>query len=204
MSKITKQLWQNKDYRKKQIEAHKGHKFSKETKKRMSEARKGKKCPWAGKYKKTEDHKRKLSEVHKGMKKPWAGKYKRTLETRKHMSEQMKKSGRKPPSQLGMKGSKSGGWKGGVTKKNTLIRNSREFDLWRKSVFARDNYTCQKTGKKGGELHPHHIQNFAQFPELRFVVSNGITLSEKSHKKFHRIYGTKNNTKKQIKEFLEN
>ena len=204
MSEVTSKLWKNKKYQEKQTEAHRGHKPSKETRKRMSKAQRGTKKPGAGKYKKSEEHKKKLSESHKGKKKPWAGKYKRNKETRKRMSEMMKKSGRKPPSQLGMKGSKSGGWKGGITKKNALIRSSREFDLWRKSVFARDNYTCQKTGKKGGELHPHHIQNFAQFPELRFVVSNGITLSEKSHKKFHRIYGTKNNTKKQIKEFLEN
>jgi len=37
---------------------------------------------------------------------------------------------------------------------------------------------------------------------LRFAIDNGITLSEQSHKEFHKIYGKENNTKKQLKEFL--
>ena len=36
------------------------------------------------------------------------------------------------------------------------------------------------------------------------VEKNGITLSEKSHKDFHILYGKKNNTEDQIKEFLSN
>jgi hypothetical protein len=94
-------------------------------------------------------------------------------------------------------------WQGGITPLNKQIHQSDEYKQWRTSVFERDNYTCQKTGIKGGKLHPHHIKNFSQFPELRFNVDNGITLSEESHIKFHKIYGRKNNSKKQIKEFTE-
>jgi len=74
--------------------------------------------------------------------------------------------------------------------------------LWKDSVFARDGYTDQKTGIKGGKLVAHHIQNFAQYPELRLAIDNGITLSIKSHREFHKIYGRKNNTKEQLEEFL--
>ncbi len=74
--------------------------------------------------------------------------------------------------------------------------------LWRKVIFERDNFTCQKTGIKGGKLHPHHINNFADFSELRTSIENEITLSQKSHKEFHKIYGNKNNTRSQLKEFL--
>jgi len=94
--------------------------------------------------------------------------------------------------------------KGGITPMNAKIRNSIEFRLWRESVFARDNWTCQKTGIKGGKLHPHHIQNFAQYPELRFAIDNGITLSKKSHEEFHKKYGRRNNTLEQLNEFLLN
>jgi len=93
-------------------------------------------------------------------------------------------------------------WKGGITPENTKIRNSIQFSLWREAVFARDNWTCQKTKKRGVKLHAHHIQNFAQCPELRFAIDNGITLSEDSHNQFHKKYGRKNNNKQQINEFL--
>ena len=102
------------------------------------------------------------------------------------------------------KGEKSPLWKGGVTKKNFLIRSEIEFRLWREAVFARDNWTCQKTGERGGKLHAHHIQNFSQFLELRFAIDNGITFSDKAHIEFHKKYGRKNNTKEQLEEFLAN
>jgi len=102
-----------------------------------------------------------------------------------------------------LKGHKAPGWKGGVCHINALIRSSIEFRLWREAVFARDNWICQKTGIKGGALRPHHIKNFAQHPELRFAIDNGITLSDKSHKEFHKKYGIKNNNQEQLEEFLE-
>jgi len=101
------------------------------------------------------------------------------------------------------KGEKSYSWKGGITPKNKIIRRSIELRLWREAVFARDNFTDQKTKIRGGKLHAHHIQNFAQYPELRTSIENGITFSKESHKEFHKIYGIKNNTKEQIQEFLK-
>lgn len=100
-------------------------------------------------------------------------------------------------------GEKSPNWKGGVTPLHNKIRSSIENKLWIQSVFARDGYTCQKTGKRGGDLTAHHILNFAQYPELRFAIDNGITLSIKSHKEFHKKYGIKSNTREQLLEFLE-
>lgn len=102
-----------------------------------------------------------------------------------------------------LSGENSPRWKGGVTSENRKIRKGIEFRLWREAVFARDNWTDQKTGIKGGKLHPHHILNFAQYPELRFAIDNGITLSEKSHREFHKKYGIKNNTREQLEEFLD-
>jgi hypothetical protein len=102
---------------------------------------------------------------------------------------------------LWCRGEKNSQWKGGITPENKRIRNSIEYRLWRESVFARDNWTDQKTKIKGGKLHPHHIYNFSDYPDLRFAIDNGITFSEKTHKDFHRIYGNKNN-QDQINQFL--
>lgn len=96
----------------------------------------------------------------------------------------------------------SSNWKGGITPENERIRRTIEFRLWREAVFARDNFTCQKTKIKGDKLEAHHIKPFALFPELRFAIDNGITLSEKTHREFHKKYGRKNNNREQIDNFL--
>jgi 5-methylcytosine-specific restriction endonuclease McrA len=85
---------------------------------------------------------------------------------------------------------KSHNWQGGKTSEAKLIRRSAAWGKWRKAVFERDNYTCQHCGarsEKGKpvELHPHHIKQFAHFPELRFEISNGLTLCQPCHKKVH-------------------
>lgn len=64
---------------------------------------------------------------------------------------------------------------------NRRIRYSKKMQDWRIAVFERDNYTCQKCGKRGGYLQADHIKPFAYFPELRTVLSNGRTLCKPCH-----------------------
>lgn len=66
------------------------------------------------------------------------------------------------------------------------IRNSNEYAEWRKNVFERDQYTCKACGRKGGEINAHHIKHFAEYPELRLELSNGVTICKKCHRKVHR------------------
>ncbi len=101
------------------------------------------------------------------------------------------------------RGNKSVNWKGGISPINKIIRKSIDYRLWREAVFARDNWTCQKCGQRGGELHPHHIKNFSDFPELRFAIDNGITLCKGCHREFHNKYGGRNNTERQLEEFIQ-
>ena len=151
-----------------------GKQFSKKHRKKIGEALKKRVI--------TKEFREKMSRLNKGRH--------HSDKTRKIMSELHK-------------GNKSYLWKGGITPKNKKIRVSIEYRLWREAVFARDNWTCQKTEQRGGKLVAHHIQNFADFPELRFAIDNGITLSKKAHKEFHKIYGVDNNNKGQLEEFLE-
>ncbi len=93
-------------------------------------------------------------------------------------------SGRVRPELVKLKtGKNNPNWRGGVTPKNKRIRMSAKFSQWRKSVFERDNYTCQICKIKGGILHPDHIKQFAYYPNLRFELSNGRTLCKECHMK---------------------
>lgn len=77
-------------------------------------------------------------------------------------------------------------WNNGSSGERSRAWVSREYKAWRKAVFERDNYTCQKCGDtQGGNLNAHHIKPFAQYKELRYDVSNGITLCEKCHIEIH-------------------
>lgn len=66
-------------------------------------------------------------------------------------------------------------------------RSSAEYKLWRASVFSRDDFTCQLCGLRGVRLNAHHIKSYANHRELRYDVSNGVTLCEPCHKLVHRM-----------------
>lgn len=68
-------------------------------------------------------------------------------------------------------------------------RQCPEYKQWRRSVFERDGYRCQICGKRGGKLNAHHIKKYAYYPELRYTVSNGITLCYECHKAVHKERG---------------
>ncbi len=71
----------------------------------------------------------------------------------------------------------------GKSSENKLIRSSIEYKEWRRQVFERDDYTCHICGIKGGNLNANHIKKFADYPDLRFDPTNGITLCEWCHYK---------------------
>lgn len=98
-------------------------------------------------------------------------------------------------------------WKGGV-ERSRAERATYEYRIWRNEVFSKDSYRCCKCGTKSGEigrsveLNAHHIRNWRDNPDLRYDVANGITLCDVCHREFHSIYGKRNNTETQIKEFI--
>jgi 5-methylcytosine-specific restriction endonuclease McrA len=132
--------------RKKISDAHKGRKFTPERCEAMSKLRKGKKTIPCSPEKRL-----KLHETH-------------ILRREKHWN-----------------------WKGGVYDEFKNIRCSVEYRLWKSAVFEKDGHECQWCGAKE-YLEADHIQTFAEHPELRFAIDNGRVLCMDCHAKRHPEY----------------
>lgn len=85
--------------------------------------------------------------------------------------------------------------------KKRYVLGKQPMTKFRDGVYERDEYTCQTCGKVGGKLNAHHLDGWNWATNKRFDISNGITLCEKCHNKFHNTYGKGQNTKEQYVEF---
>lgn len=135
-----------------------GRKLSSEIKEKISKSNKGRKL--------SESTKQKMSNARKG-----------TKFTKEHLLNMSK--GRRGI----MTGPNHWNWKGG---QSMTIRKSAEYKDWRLAVFTKDGFACVGCGdNRGRNLQAHHIMSFADYPDLRFDVSNGITLCKQCHAKLH-------------------
>lgn len=99
-------------------------------------------------------------------------------------------------------------WKGGLVSEISRERKSKRYNLWRDSIYSRDNYTCVCCHKRGVPICAHHINSFARFQDMRYDLDNGVTLCENCHSPysengFHKIYGTVSFTEDDFYEFLK-
>jgi len=65
-----------------------------------------------------------------------------------------------------------------------MFRNFKDpqYKKWRISVYQRDKFMCQWPNCNSKfKLNAHHIKNWANYPGLRFEISNGITLCKYHH-----------------------
>jgi len=89
-----------------------------------------------------------------------------------------------------------------VHRKHKHLMDAKYYN-WRKKVFERDNHTCQKCGLVGGKLIAHHIEGWVNCEKKRFWVRNGATLCVSHHIRFHKMFGRKNNTRKQLQDYYK-
>jgi 5-methylcytosine-specific restriction endonuclease McrA len=151
-------------------EVHKGKILSEVTKRKISIAHKGKTL--------TDEHKRKIGLANSVKRRtPEENEHNRLKHLGKKFSEETKRK-----MSIARRKENNANWQGGITPIHAAIRNSKEYVLWRKAVFERDNHTCIWCGKRGGNLHADHIKPFAQYPELRFAIDNGRTLCIPCHR----------------------
>lgn len=64
-------------------------------------------------------------------------------------------------------------------------RTGLKYTSWQNAVLSRDKAACQRCGARNTELHAHHIKSWKDHPELRFEVSNGITVCAPCHWAIH-------------------
>jgi len=129
------------------------------------------------------------------------------------------------------KGETSQNWKGGVTSLHKYLRGC--ITQWKQDSFKKYNYKCDIT-KSSKNLNIHHFHNFSSILNETFIILNlpikedvgmynkselelivtkflelhnsllGICITSDEHQLFHSIYGRKNNTIEQYKEFKNN
>lgn len=135
-------------------------------------------------YKMSEETKRKISEANKGKQRtPEMVERMRVVSTGKtHSPETCKKISE---NHADLRGDKSHFWKGGKTKDTQILRCSAQYVAWRKAVFDRDGYTCKVCSAHGCALQAHHIIHVSDDITKSTDIDNGITLCKPCHAKEH-------------------
>lgn len=71
-----------------------------------------------------------------------------------------------------------------------LLADLYAWKKWAEAIYIKDNFTCQKCGKRGGRLHAHHLYMVSEYPEMAFDCDNGRTVCVPCHKAIHRYFRT--------------
>lgn len=75
------------------------------------------------------------------------------------------------------------GWRGYCSPEllgEIVERGDREVAVWRAAILHRDGHRCIRCGTEE-RLHAHHIVPWADAPELRLHLDNGLTLCAECH-----------------------
>lgn len=57
-------------------------------------------------------------------------------------------------------------------------------ESWRRAVLSRDGHACQQCGATEA-LRAHHVKPWADYPDLRYELANGLTLCDLCHRALH-------------------
>lgn len=156
-----------------------GRKLSDSHKLKMSLAKNGKPSNVIGRTWKLSDVKK--EDISNELKRQWKdgtrkGGWKLSDESKKKIGLA---TSRRPGTMLGRTQEKHWNWKGGISK-DVHSTSEPKYKEWRMSIFSRDNFECKICKEKVG-IQAHHILKWADYPELRYDINNGITLCLAHH-----------------------
>lgn len=146
-----------------------GKKQSIETRKKISNAHKGRKKPWAGKYKHS-----KLSERHKKN-------ISKGLTGRKQSEETKRKISKSLIGHKGLSGDKNPCWKGGISFEPYSVDWTKTL---KQSIRERDKYRCVLCGKPQDDIS--HCVHHIDYDKKNCNIDNLITLCSVCHGKTNK------------------
>lgn len=79
-----------------------------------------------------------------------------------------------------------------TARENHKIRISPSYKLFRNTVLARDDYTCQICGSTG-DVEAHHLYSFETTPAFRLNPNYAVCLCKKCHEQYHEIISDNHN-----------
>lgn len=84
-------------------------------------------------------------------------------------------------------------WKGGKNPEKREGYDKKKYNEWKHGVTLFYKGVCFITGSRE-KLQAHHLESWFTDPSKRYVISNGVLITEQIHKKFHSEYGSNTNT----------
>ena len=73
--------------------------------------------------------------------------------------------------------------------------------VWHDEVRKLADFTCQISGKRGGDLSAHHLASATRYPHLACDLSNGVCITRELHKEFHSEFGFRSFTPQDFQAF---
>ena len=110
-----------------------------------------------------------------------------TEKTKEYLSKISKGQHRSPDTEFkkgrkGLKGENSPSWNPNREEMRKNLRNDAEYLQWVIKVKKRDKGQCRLKNKDcSGYNIVHHIRDWKNYPELRYKLTNGITLCQAHH-----------------------
>ena len=126
-------------------------------------------------------HELKLNRDKPGRKNPWNQGLKGAYNL--NLTPEQRQQRRKKLRQFTRRGVDSNFWKGGVTEEQVAI------GAWTRTiapqVHEKFEYTCQRCGVRGSQLHAHHLLPVYSHPEKAYDFENLVTVCESCHQQIH-------------------